>query len=153
MTAPAATGSLSIAAPCSVVYALVSDPARLADLAAEYHAHRWLDGATHATVGARFRGTNRRGLHRWTTTSTITAADEGRRFAFDVAFGPVPISRWEYVISPAPGGCVVTESTWERRPAWFRLPGAVGTGVWHRAAANRANIEATLARLKAAAEA
>ncbi|WP_432848915.1 SRPBCC family protein [Amycolatopsis sp. CA-161197] len=102
MTAPAATGSVSIAAPCSVVYALVSNPARLADLASEYHAHRWLDGATHATVGARFRGTNRRGLHRWTTTSTITAADEGRRFAFDVAFGPVPISRWEYVISPAP---------------------------------------------------
>ncbi|GAA3533792.1 SRPBCC family protein [Amycolatopsis ultiminotia] len=152
MTTPAATGRIAVSAPPATVYTLVSDPGRLADVAAEYSRHRWLDGATGPAVGARFRGTNHRRGRRWTTTVTITAAEEARRYAFDVDFGPVPISRWEYLIEPTAEGCVVTESTWERRPGWFRIPALLGTGVWNRAAANHKNIATTLAHLKAAAE-
>ena len=51
------------------------------------------------------------------------------------------------------GGCTVTESTWDKRPAWFKKPAELATGVKNRAEANTAHMEATLARLKARAEA
>jgi hypothetical protein len=47
---------------------------------------------------------------------------------------------------------VVTESTWDRRPGWFKGPTSAVTGVWRRDELNRANIEATLLRLKAKVE-
>jgi hypothetical protein len=152
MAQPSATGQIEISAPPERVYALVSDPDALARLAEEFAGHRWLGGATGATVGARFRGNNRRGLRRWSTVSTITDADAGRRFAFDVSFLGLPISRWQYDIQPSGDGCRVVESTWERRPAWLKMPTSAATGVWNRDEHNQANIEATLRHLKSAAE-
>ncbi|WP_033289955.1 SRPBCC family protein [Amycolatopsis jejuensis] len=149
---PDATGEIEVDASPEAVYALVSDPAALAGVTAEYWRHRWLGGATGPAVGERFRGSNRRGLRRWTTTVTITAADAGRRYAFNVDLGPVPISRWEYVIEPSGAGCRVTESTWDRRPPWFLPLALAATGVRDRAATNRANIAETLARVKSAVE-
>ncbi|MFD9894940.1 SRPBCC family protein [Amycolatopsis sp. NPDC059027] len=153
MTEPTATGLIEIGASPDRVYDLVSDPGKLAGLAEEYSGHQWLGGASAAAVGARFRGNNRRGPRRWSTIATITDADPGKRFAFDVTFLGLPISRWQYDIEQeAADRCVVTESTWERRPGWLKLPTSTATGVWRRAEANRANIAATLARLKTAAE-
>jgi len=149
---PDATASVAVNASPERIYALVSDPGALAGVASEYASHRWLGGATSAGVGARFRGTNRRGARRWSTVSKVTDATAGKLFAFDVSAFGIPVSRWRYEIEPAEGGCVVTESTWDRRPAWFRSPSALVTGVWQRARENQANIEATLARLKAVAE-
>ncbi|WP_329069497.1 SRPBCC family protein [Amycolatopsis sp. NBC_01480] len=153
MNSSDATGHIDVAVSPAQVYALVSDPAQLAGIAAEYQGHRWLDGARASAVGARWRGTNRNGLFRWNTTSTVTAADEARRFAFDVAFGPVPVARWEYAIEPTPTGCTVTERTYDRRPAWFRRLSVLGTGVRDRKSANELNIAETLIRLKATVEA
>jgi hypothetical protein len=151
--APTATAQTEIQATPADVYALVSDLPGLADVAAEFERGRWLGGITEARVGARFRGTNKRAWHRWTTTVTVTDAAPGERFAFDVTYYGVPISRWQYDFEPVDGGCLVRESTWDRRPAWFRPIGRLGTGVRDRAAANRRNIERTLRQLKAAAEA
>jgi hypothetical protein len=100
-----------------------------------------------------FKGTNRNGWRRWTTTCTVTDAEPGRRFAFDVRHTVVPISRWQYEIEPTAGGCTVTESTWDRRPGWFKGVAALATGVPQRTDANDAHIAATLQRLKARAEA
>ncbi len=83
---------------------------------------------------------------------TVTAAEPGLCFAFDVAFAGVPIPRWRYDIEPSDTGCVVTESTWDRRPGWFKPVGDLVTGVRDRAAHNRRNIEQTLVQLKQAAE-
>lgn len=154
MTAPSATGRIEIAAPAEAVYALVSDPGKLADVAEEYHGHRWVGGASGPAVGAKFKGRNRRGFRRWSTLSTITDADPGRRFGFEVtSVAGLPVSRWQYDFEPAGDGCVVVESMWERRPAWFRVPTSTVTGVWNRDEANAANIATTLARLKRAVEA
>jgi hypothetical protein len=150
---PDATGQIAVNATPARVYALVSDPGALAEAATEYAGHRWLGGATAPAVGARYRGANRRGGRKWSTTVTITAAEEGRRFAFSVALGPIPVSRWEYVIEPSGEGCVVTESAWDRRPRWFAPLTVPATGVKDRAVTNRANIEQTLARVKELAEA
>jgi Polyketide cyclase / dehydrase and lipid transport len=112
----------------------------------------WLEGDS-PTPGARFRGRNSNGGHKWTTTCTVTEADPGRAFAFDVkTFGFVPIAHWRYEFTPAADGCTVTERTWDRRPGWIRKPAALSTGVSDRTGANAEHIKLTLQRLKARAE-
>jgi hypothetical protein len=151
--APTATESIAIAADPRVVYALITDLDMLAELADEAVAMRWVSG-TSAQPGAVFRGHNRNRWHRWSTTCTVTDADPGRAFAFDVHHTPprVPVSRWRYDLAASDGGCIVTESTWDRRPGWFRAPARLATGVRDRAGANAAHIATTLRRLKARAE-
>lgn len=151
-SAPSASAQTQVDAAPEAVYALVSDLPGLEKVAAEFARGRWLDGVTRARVGARFRGTNKRAWRRWTTTVTVTDAEPGRCFAFDVTYLGMPISRWRYDLEPAGAGCVVRESTWDRTPAWFRPIGRLGTGVRDRAEANRRNIERTLRQLKSAVE-
>lgn len=154
MGEPNASGRIEIGATPARVYELISDLSVLAELSEEYSGHRWLDGADRAAVGARFRGVNRRGVRRWSTTSEITDAWPGRRFAFEVTtVAGLPVARWQYDITDDESGCVVTESTWERRPAWLRLPTSAVTGVFQRDEQNKLNIDATLRRLKSRAEA
>lgn len=151
MSALDATGTITVNATPESVYALVSDPAALASLAEEYAGHRWLDGASAPVVGARFRSSNRRGFRRWSMLSTITDASVDR-FAFEVTSFGLPVARWQCDIEPTGEGCVVTESTWDRRPTWWRYPTSLAIGVWQRDSQNRANIETTLTRLKVHAE-
>src|SRR3954447_12991823 len=143
----------TIAADPVVVYDLVSDVTRMGEWSPETTGCRWLRGATGPAVGAKFKGTNRHLVYRWSTTCTVVDADPGRRFAFTVAWGPVPISRWSYDFRPDGAGCVVTEGWIDRRPSWMRLAGAVSMAIPHRGTHNRAGMEKTLAALKAKAEA
>lgn len=150
--APSASARVEIAAEADHVYALVSDPGKLATLAEEYRGYSWLGGATGAKVGARFRGKNKSGMARWSTTATVTDAVPGRRFAFDVTALGFPVSRWQYDIEPCDDGCRVVESTWDRRPRVLRTFGDAVLGVKDRAGRNRDNMAATLRRLKEHAE-
>ena len=152
MTAPTATGSIAIAASPAAVYDLITDLTSYSDVAAETTAIRWHSGSS-AAPGAVFKGTNRNGRRRWTTTCTVTDAEPGRRFGFTVRHTVVPIARWRYDIEPTDGGCRVTESTWDDRPGWFKAPAGLFTGTPDRAGTNSANIAATLERLKQRAEA
>lgn len=147
---PAATGTVAIGAEPDEAYRVISDPPSMALLAEETYSAHWLDGATVPAVGARFRGYNRNGPRRWSTTCSITDADPGRRFAYEVtAPFNVPVSRWQYDIEPTADGCTVTETNWLRAPAWL-LPFSIAlTGVANRMGANDANIATTLRRLKA----
>jgi hypothetical protein len=149
---PGATGTVEVAASPATVYALITDLDALAELAEETAAMRWTTG-TSAAPGAKFRGTNRNGWHRWTTTCEVTDALAGQRFAFDVTHTVVPIARWQYDIVASGPGCTVTETMWDRRPGWFKRVAGVATGVRDRAGANTAHIELTLQRLKVRAEA
>lgn len=152
MSEPTASRTVSVHADPEAVYRLITDLGTMAQLAEETTRMRWTKG-DRAVAGASFRGTNRNGLRRWTTTCTVTDAEPGRRFAFEVRHTVLPISRWQYEIEPAEGGCTVTESTWDRRPGWFKGVAGLATGERDRAAANARHIEATLQRLKARAEA
>ncbi len=148
-----ASASVTIDAPAEHVYALITDLEVLAELAEEATAMRWTGGSRRAQVGATFRGTNRNGRRRWSTTCTVAAADPGHCFAFEVTFPPgLKIARWQYDLAPTATGCVVTETTVDRRSGWFAPLGGVATGSRDRGAANRAHIAATLERLKARAE-
>lgn len=151
MTDPSATATVQIDATPDVVYGLITDLPTLSALAEETVAMEWRKGDGVAQ-GAVFVGHNENSGKRWTTKCTITDADPGRTFAFDVTHTVLPIARWQYDIVAADGGCRVTESTWDRRPGWFRKIAKLATGVPDREAANKQHIQLTLQRLKQRAE-
>lgn len=140
-----------VAAAPGVVYDLVSDVPRMGEWSPETASCRWVGDVAAAEVGARFRGTNRRGPLIWTTTCTVTAADPGRQFAFTVSWAGVPISDWAYTITPAGAGCEVVEAWSDRRPGFMRVASMPVMGVVDRGAHNRRGMEATLEALGRAA--
>jgi hypothetical protein len=154
--AASAQDEVSINADPERVYHLITDLPTLASLAEEARAMQWRKGDG-AAPGAVFKGRNRNGVFRWSTTCTVTDAEPGKAFAFDVRYLGVPVARWRYDIIPvtntADGGCRVTERTWDRRPGWFSKTAWIGTGVRDRDAANAEHIKLTLRRLKEKAEA
>ena len=143
---------VSINADSERVYQLITDLSTLASLAEEARAMEWRKGDA-ARPGAVFKGHNRNGFYRWSTTCTVTDAEPGQVFAFDVRYFGVPVARWRYDIAETGGCCRVTERTWDRRPGWFTKTAWIGTGVRDRDAANVEHIKATLQRLKEKAEA
>lgn len=154
MENPTAQGTIEIDAPPELVYELITDITALPDWAVEADRCAWLDGATGAAVGARFRGRNRHKRRRWSTTCTVTAADPGRRFTFDVVVVGTTSATWEYEIEPTQTGCRVTERTKRRVPlAAAKLVNLLMLGIRDRDGHNQANIERTLANLKDYAEA
>jgi hypothetical protein len=142
----------TIAAPAATLYAMVSDLPRMGEWSPENTGGKWVGAARAAAVGARFRGTNRSGWRQWATTVTVTAADPGTRFAFDVDALGLPVAAWSYTFADGPGGCTVTETFTDRRPGWMRTVSVPLMGVSDRNAHNRRNMVETLRRLKAAAE-
>ena len=75
--------SLRIEAPPEAVYAIVTDIAQMGRLSPECTGGQWLGGATGPAVGARFKGSNKRGRARWSTTNTVVEAEPGRVFSFE----------------------------------------------------------------------
>ena len=155
MDDPCATATVHIDARPDVVYGLITDLPTLASLAEEAVAMEWRKGDA-VRPGAVFVGRNENRGRRWTTKCTVTDAGPGRVFAFDVRYAIIPVARWQYDITDLAadgGGCEVTESTWDRRPGWFRKLAGTATGVPDRVAANAEHINLTLGRLKQRAEA
>ncbi len=150
MSAPV-QASVTIAAEPAAVYSLITDLSAMASLAEEVQAMSWTKGAA-AAPGAVFTGRNRNGAKSWSTTCTVTAADPGKAFAFDVKSAMLPIAHWRYDIVATEGGCTVTESVWDRRPGWFKKFAGFATGVSDRDSANAEHIRLTLQRLKERAE-
>jgi hypothetical protein len=145
--------TVTVEAPPERVYAIVSDLPGMGTLSDENVGGRWLGGATGPSVGARFRGSNRNGWRRWSTTVRVEAASPGHEFTFRVGFWGVPVARWSYTLAPAGQQTVVTESWTDRRPWWFKAPAALTTGVGDREASTARSIEHTLAALKRVTEA
>jgi hypothetical protein len=133
MSDPCVSATVQIDARPHVVYGLITDLPTLASLAQEAVAMEWRRGDA-VCQGAVFAGHNQNGGKRWSTKCTVTDADPGRLFAFDVRHTVFPIARWQW-------------------PGWFRKLAGRATGVTDRVAANTKNIELTLQRLKRRAEA
>jgi Polyketide cyclase / dehydrase and lipid transport len=142
----------AIAASPESLYEMVSDVTSMGSWSPETTVCRWLGGATGPVLGARFKGTNRNGWRRWRTTCTVVSADSGRRFAFDVDYGPLPVARWAYDFFPDGAGCRVVETWTDRRQGWMIKVSPVVMGVSDRVGHNRESMTTTLSRLRAAAE-
>ncbi len=102
--------SRHITAPPEVIYDLVSDVTRMGQWSPECIRCEWLDGANSPTVGARFKGTSKRGIVRWSTTPRVVAADRGREFAFVTTHGGHDETRWTYRFGRDADGTTVTET-------------------------------------------
>lgn len=147
-----AQAEVTIDADPDTVYRLITNLPTLASLAEETDAMKWRKGDA-ARPGAVFTGHNRNGSRTWSTTCTVTEAEPGRTFAFDVRSVVIPVAHWRYdIVATREGACRVTERTWDRRPGWFRVPASWATGVKDRTAANSEHIRLTLQRLKEKAE-
>ena len=147
-----AQAEVTIDADPAAVYGLLTDLPTLASLAPESGGMKWRKG-DEAAAGAVFRGTNRNGLRRWTTTCTVTDAEPGRAFAFDVSYFGAPVAHWRFDIVTEGSGCRVTEKTWDRRTRFMAKAGGLATGVTDRDTTNDGNMKVTLQRLKEKAEA
>ncbi len=152
-TNPADEVSLRIAAPPDRVYAIVTDIAQMGRLSPECTGGKWLDGATGPAVGASFKGTNKRGIARWSTTNRVVEAEPGKAFAFETQQSG---TRWTYRLDADGDGTVVTEARtpFKERPLVARLFSKLALGgVAEHDDEMRAGMRATLDRLKAVAEA
>jgi hypothetical protein len=144
--------SLHVDASPEALYALVTDVAGMGRLSPECTGGRWLAGATGPAVGARFKGHNKRGIVRWSTTNEVVAADPAREFAFETQQSG---TRWTYRFEPDGSGTLVTEAraAFRSRPLIARIfaRAALGGADGHDDEL-RAGMLATLERLKAVAE-
>jgi uncharacterized protein YndB with AHSA1/START domain len=147
------TRSVDVDAPPAQVWDLVSNLPGMGELSPENTGGSWLDGATGPAVGVRFRGSNRQGWRRWSTTARITACEPGRRLAFDVSSLGLAVSRWTYDVAPRSGGCSVTETWEDRRGRTIDALGLLVSGVGDRSVFTAQSIEQTLAAVKQRAEA
>jgi uncharacterized protein YndB with AHSA1/START domain len=148
------TVSTTVEAAAERVYDLVSDITRMGEWSPEALDGEWRKGVDGPVVGARFKGKNQKGWRRWSTTCEVTEADPGKVFTFRVtSIGGMRVATWRYAMEPAGAGTKVTEEWTDDRGGTMKVLGRLATGVADRADHNRGNMEATLAALKAAAEA
>ncbi len=149
MTHPVAE-SRDIAAPAEKVWALVSDLPRMGEWSPENDGGSWAKGATGPATGAVFKGRNRNGLRRWTTTATVVDCQPGKAFEIAITFGPLAVANWRYEFEDTAEGCRVTESWLDHRTSFMRLLGSpMGD---HSAEHARGEIVTTLGNLAAAVE-
>jgi hypothetical protein len=124
-------------------------------LTAECIEMQWIDGSSGPAVGATFRGRNRSGWRRWSTTCTIVRYEPGAAIAWDVSFGPLAVARWSYLVEPGESAAATTlrERFDDHRGPALRAVGPLARGTGDAEGRNRANMTATLARIKGRAEA
>jgi uncharacterized protein YndB with AHSA1/START domain len=144
--------SLRIEASPDAVYAIVTDITQMGRLSPECTGGRWLDGATGPAVDARFKGSNKRGIARWSTTNRVVEAEPGRAFSFETNESG---TRWTYRMEADGTGTVVTESrtAFKDRPLLAKVFSTLLLGgVEDHDDEMRDGMRQTLERLKAVAE-
>ena len=145
---------IDIDASPETVYDVVSDVRRMGEWSPECQRCEWIGGASGPAVGARFKGTNRRGLVRWSTKSRVVVADRGREFVFLTGHVGRDMTRWSYRFESTSTHTRVVESfeMCSDMPWYFRLADRLLMGVKDRKIDLEANIGETLRRLKIATE-
>jgi len=146
--------STEVRASPSELYDAVSDVRRMGEWSPECRRCEWIDGAVGPAVGARFKGSNRRGIIRWSTTPRVLVANAGQEFAFVTGHRGRDMTKWTYRFEPVVNGTTVTESFEMLRdmPWYYRFADRYLMGVKDRTADLVANMGATLERLKTATE-
>lgn len=113
-----------IEASPEVLYALVADITRTPEITPDIVKVEWLDGATEAALGARFKATNKQGRGpAWSNKPVITTLEPGREIAWarTEPFGGTV--EWRYRFEPEGTGTRITESYEVTKPlalmGWF----------------------------------
>ena len=149
-TATTGQASVHIAASPNEVYDVLADITRMGERSPECYRCKWLDHAVAASPGARFRGYNKLGLLRWTTTCTVTTVERGREFAFTVmSKRGREETRWRYILEQVDGGTRLTESY---EFIWCPLAARIAEIPFPRDKQLRKEIRQTLDKIKELAE-
>lgn len=102
--------SLRVEAAPDRLWPLITDITLPVGAAGELEDAHWTGGAS-PQVGAVFVGTNRNEhFGQWQTTSTVTACDEPRIFAWAVGDVGVPNTSWSFELVPDGAATVVTQT-------------------------------------------
>lgn len=97
------------AAP-EAVWAVVVDVTRTGEWSHECIGCSWLDGATRAEPGARFRGRNRQRVFRWGRVCEIVSAEDHELVWRTVPTTFYPDStEWRIAVEPVDGGTKITQ--------------------------------------------
>jgi uncharacterized protein YndB with AHSA1/START domain len=144
--------SVTIAAQPQLVYDLLANIPRMGEWSPECYRCEWLDGATAAAVGARFRGYNRLGRYRWERMAIITAAEPGRQLSFVTVDDRThrEETEWHFTMEPSASGTVLIESF---QFLWCPTRDRVVELLLPRGRQVERGMKETLRRLKLAAEA
>ena len=131
---------------------LVSDVTRTGEWSPICKSCWWVEGDG-PVVGARFVGHNETPDRTWETTSTVTEAERGVEFGWQVGQALV---HWRYTLEPEDGGTRLTE-WWHFRPEGFamfaeRYGDDAQNQIEIRTRAAQHGIPATLAAIKRIAE-
>lgn len=138
-----------IEADAADLYALVADVTNMGRWSPECERCEWLDGASAAVVGARFRGHNHVGRFRWSTVARIDVAEPGRELTFTVLQHGREETRWRYRFDRSGSATTVTESY---EIIWLPWYSRIQHIVLRRDKRLRAAMGETLGRISAAAE-
>ncbi|MCP5025778.1 MAG: SRPBCC family protein [Actinomycetia bacterium] len=143
--------SIEIEASPEMVYDLVSDLSRMGEWSPESTGGRWMEGGT-GQAGDWFEGHNQVGEREWTRESQVARADRGRDFTFVVGGVEENCTWWSYEMAPSEIGTTLTEKWWfvNKTPG---LALATEEQVRARVEATQGALEATIAAVKATAEA
>jgi uncharacterized protein YndB with AHSA1/START domain len=105
------SASMRMDAPPEAVYAVIADVTRTPEYSPEILRCTWLDGATEAVVGARFKAQNKvPNRPAWHNKPVITAVDPGRRISWARTEPFAGTVEWTYRFEPDGEGTLVTES-------------------------------------------
>ncbi len=145
----------TVAADPQSVDELIADVTRMPEFTPFVERVEWLDGATDAKVGARFKAVNSmgRGPH-WSSKPVLTVVDPGREIAWERTEPFAGTIEWRYRFEPVEQGTRIIESYRVVKPVgligWF----IIGTVYGNKddRAVLRQGMEATLDQIKAVAE-
>ncbi len=101
-----ARAEVVIPVPPAEVYAAVADVTRMGRWSPECYRCEWDDAATGPVPGARFRGSSRSGVVRWTRECVVTVAEPGAEFTFRTLRRGryFDSTTWRFVLTAVPGG-------------------------------------------------
>ena len=128
-----------VAAPPDAVWPIIADVTRTGEWSHECHRVAWLDGATEALPGARFRGRSRSGWLRWSRTCEILVVDAPRVLAWRTipTLLLVDSTDWRISLEPVQGGTKVVQTFQVTKcPRWWE---------WIVARANPRHIDRSVA--------
>src|SRR5580658_10237233 len=97
-----------IDAPAEKVWAMVSDLPRMGEWSPENVGGEWIRGASGPALGALFKGKNRNGFRRWSTTAKVVDCQPGSSFEIAITSLGVHVASWRYDFQETSGGCKVT---------------------------------------------
>ena len=106
----AADVAVTVDVPVDAVWNVVRDVTRVGEWSHECVGAEWLDGATSAAPGARFRGRNRAGLFRWGRVCEIVSAAPHELVWRTVSTARYPdSSEWCIDLAAVDGGTKITQ--------------------------------------------